>query len=70
MCYCEMGYTGERCELCANGYFGNPAVLGGSCKMCNCHGNFDPNMVLETCDSFTGKNINSTYPNKNLLLLN
>ncbi|XP_076800337.1 laminin subunit alpha-5-like isoform X2 [Clavelina lepadiformis] len=55
VCHCQMGYTGQRCELCASGYFGNPAVYGGDCKPCNCHGNLDPNLVMPTCDSLTGK---------------
>nr|ABY40628.1 alpha 3,4,5-laminin [Ciona savignyi] len=55
VCHCQVGYTGARCELCANGYFGNPAVYGGSCQPCNCHGNLDPNLIMETCDPLTGE---------------
>nr|XP_026696566.1 laminin subunit alpha-5 isoform X4 [Ciona intestinalis] len=55
VCYCQVGYTGARCELCASGYFGNPAVYGGSCQPCNCHGNLDPNLIMETCDPLTGE---------------
>nr|CAB3263372.1 laminin subunit alpha-5 [Phallusia mammillata] len=54
VCHCKIGYTGERCERCANGYFGNPAVYGGFCQPCNCHDNLDPNLIMEDCDPLTG----------------
>jgi len=54
-CACQEGYSGPRCDQCAVQYFGNPAVLGGTCEPCNCHGNLDPNLVLETCDTLTGE---------------
>ena len=41
VCKCKPGYTGIRCEKCADGYFGEPTVLGGSCKRCECNGNID-----------------------------
>ncbi|KAL3869140.1 hypothetical protein ACJMK2_041857 [Sinanodonta woodiana] len=34
---CQVGYEGNRCEYCAPGYFGNPLVVGGICKPCNCN---------------------------------
>ncbi|KAG9479046.1 hypothetical protein GDO78_012615 [Eleutherodactylus coqui] len=51
---CAPGYTGAQCEKCTNGYFGNPLVPGGSCALCECHGNID---VFEDghCDSLTGE---------------
>ncbi|XP_029446888.1 laminin subunit alpha-1 [Rhinatrema bivittatum] len=51
---CPLGYTGSRCERCANGYYGNPMVSGGSCSPCDCNGNVDQ---LETghCDAVTGE---------------
>ncbi|KAM4551973.1 laminin subunit alpha-3-like isoform 1-T1 [Odontesthes bonariensis] len=47
-CACRVGYTGERCESCAPGYFGEPLTPGGSCKLCNCNGNGN------NCDPKTG----------------
>ncbi|XP_068087628.1 laminin subunit alpha-2 isoform X4 [Hyperolius riggenbachi] len=50
---CPPGYAGPRCERCAEGYFGQPSVPGGSCKRCPCNDNLD----LSTpgcCDSETG----------------
>ncbi|KAL7875637.1 hypothetical protein AOLI_G00106000 [Acnodon oligacanthus] len=38
-CLCKTGYTGERCERCASGYYGEPEILGGRCRPCNCNGN-------------------------------
>ncbi|XDV26618.1 hypothetical protein PO909_030274 [Leuciscus waleckii] len=45
-CLCKEGHTGERCERCAPGYYGDPLVYGGRCRLCNCPGNL--------CDSKTG----------------
>ncbi|XP_067309522.1 laminin subunit alpha-3 [Pseudorasbora parva] len=45
-CVCREGHTGERCERCAPGYYGDPLVYGGRCRLCNCPGNL--------CDSKTG----------------
>ncbi|XP_051732199.1 laminin subunit alpha-3 [Ctenopharyngodon idella] len=45
-CLCKEGHTGERCERCATGYYGDPLVYGGRCRLCNCPGNL--------CDSKTG----------------
>uniref|UniRef100_A0A665UIN3 Laminin subunit alpha 3 n=1 Tax=Echeneis naucrates TaxID=173247 RepID=A0A665UIN3_ECHNA len=47
-CICRSGYTGDRCDRCAPGYYGSPLTLGGSCKPCNCNGNGN------NCDPRTG----------------
>ena len=51
---CDDGYAGATCDMCAEGFFGNPAILGGTCKPCNCNGNLDSNLLIETCDTLTG----------------
>ncbi|KAK4880835.1 hypothetical protein RN001_008981 [Aquatica leii] len=35
---CPKGYTGDHCELCDDGYFGNPFELGSKCEPCSCGG--------------------------------
>ncbi|XP_074549755.1 laminin subunit alpha-1 [Halichoeres trimaculatus] len=51
---CQEGYTGRNCERCANGFYGNPQVLGGTCVRCECNGNVD---IREAghCDTVTGE---------------
>ncbi|XP_066537073.1 laminin subunit alpha-3 [Hoplias malabaricus] len=53
-CLCKAGYTGERCERCAPGYYGDPEMLGGRCRLCNCNGN--------TCSPKTGVCYNGQDP--------
>jgi len=55
MCMCDDGYAGATCDMCAEGFYGNPAVLGGTCKPCNCNGNLDSNLLIEACDTLTGE---------------
>ncbi|XP_061234265.1 laminin subunit alpha-2 isoform X6 [Neopsephotus bourkii] len=50
---CPAGYVGPRCERCAEGYFGQPLVPGGSCQACRCNGNLDFS-VPGSCDSLSG----------------
>uniref|UniRef100_A0A4W5KZX3 Laminin subunit alpha 3 n=1 Tax=Hucho hucho TaxID=62062 RepID=A0A4W5KZX3_9TELE len=47
-CVCRPGYTGDRCERCVPGYYGDPLTAGGSCRPCDCSGNGN------SCDSRTG----------------
>ncbi|XP_075877558.1 laminin subunit alpha-3-like isoform X2 [Nelusetta ayraudi] len=55
-CVCKTGYTGERCESCAPGYFGDPVSRGGNCQPCNCNGNGN------NCDPKTGVCKNTLEP--------
>ncbi|XP_055907050.1 laminin subunit alpha-2 isoform X2 [Eupeodes corollae] len=44
---CPTGYTGDHCEMCDDGYYGNPTEIGSQCLPCPCDGG--------PCDIFTGK---------------
>ncbi|KFW87168.1 Laminin subunit alpha-4 [Manacus vitellinus] len=54
-CVCKENYAGPNCERCAPGYYGNPLLIGSTCKKCDCNGNSDPNMIFEDCDEVTGQ---------------
>ncbi|XP_058158195.1 laminin subunit gamma-3 isoform X2 [Dasypus novemcinctus] len=54
--HCPPGQRGRRCEICDDGFFGDPLGLSGSpqpCRQCQCSGNVDPNAV-GTCDPLSG----------------
>ncbi|KAJ4936999.1 hypothetical protein JOQ06_001583, partial [Pogonophryne albipinna] len=53
-CICRVGYSGDKCESCAPGFYGAPLTLGGSCRPCFCNGN--------NCDSRTGVCKNTLEP--------
>ncbi|XP_008582107.1 PREDICTED: laminin subunit alpha-4 [Galeopterus variegatus] len=54
-CICKENYAGPNCERCAPGYYGNPLLVGSTCKKCDCSGNSDPNLIFEYCDEVTGQ---------------
>lgn len=39
---------------CSPGFYGNPMVIGNSCKRCNCNSNSDPNLIFNECHNVTG----------------
>jgi len=54
---CPAGRTGSGCELCEDGYYGDPTGLHGdaaSCVECSCNGNIDPS-AIGNCDRVTGE---------------
>ncbi|XP_060916773.1 laminin subunit gamma-3 [Labrus mixtus] len=54
---CPAGQTGIRCQMCEDGYYGDPLGRSGparACVRCECNGNVDFN-ALGTCDHVTGR---------------
>ncbi|XP_075038350.1 laminin subunit gamma-2 [Mixophyes fleayi] len=54
---CPVGLNGPRCEICADGYFGDPQGEHGTprhCRPCACNNNIDPS-VEGNCDRVTGE---------------
>ncbi|KAM5163419.1 laminin subunit alpha-4 [Mantella aurantiaca] len=60
-CICKENFAGPKCERCAPGYYGNPLLIGGTCRKCDCSGNSDPNLIFEDCNEVTGQ-CNSCMP--------
>ncbi|XP_077478681.1 laminin subunit gamma-3 [Stigmatopora argus] len=59
---CPAGRTGIRCQLCDDGYYGDPMGSSGAaraCGRCDCNGNADPNAV-GVCDRLTGRCLKCT----------
>ncbi|XP_063546963.1 laminin subunit gamma-1 [Cydia strobilella] len=60
---CPNGYAGPRCEVCADGHFGDPTGQFGpakECEECQCNGNVDPNAV-GNCNRTTGECLKCIY---------
>uniref|UniRef100_A0A7N6B8L0 Laminin, gamma 3 n=1 Tax=Anabas testudineus TaxID=64144 RepID=A0A7N6B8L0_ANATE len=54
---CPTGQTGMRCQMCEDGYYGDPLGQSGAvqpCERCDCNGNVDFN-ALGICDHITGR---------------
>lgn len=50
---CPRGYTGDRCDRCAEGFFGSPSTLGGRCVPCDCGPGVNTS-IAGWCDHETG----------------
>ncbi|XP_034039360.1 laminin subunit gamma-1 [Thalassophryne amazonica] len=60
---CPAGTTGKRCELCDDGFFGDPLGQNGpvrACRVCKCSDNIDPNAV-GNCNRETGECLKCIY---------
>lgn len=60
---CPVGYAGPRCELCSDGYYGDPEGRFGPrrpCQPCDCNGNVDPNAV-GNCNRTSGECLKCIY---------
>lgn len=54
---CPAGQTGTRCQMCEDGYYGDPLGQSGPirrCVRCECNGNVDFN-ALGLCDHISGR---------------
>jgi len=56
---CPVGYAGKQCELCTDGWFGDPRGRG-PCQQCMCNGNVDDNAVMN-CNTTTGECLKCIY---------
>ncbi|XP_054719317.1 laminin subunit gamma-1-like, partial [Uloborus diversus] len=54
---CPEGYAGHRCDLCVDGFYGEPQ---GQCRKCECNENVDPN-AIGNCDRSTGECLKCIY---------
>lgn len=54
ICYCKEGFSGAKCDICADNYFGHPELTNGTCTPCDCSDNIDLN-VAGNCDLQTGQ---------------
>lgn len=60
VCYCREGYSGARCDVCADNYFGHPEVVNGTCQRCDCSNSVDLSRA-GNCDSYTGECLRCLY---------
>ncbi|XP_022240109.1 laminin subunit gamma-1-like [Limulus polyphemus] len=51
---CPDNLTGSACDICAEGYYGDPSHTKKRCEKCQCNGNSDPDALRE-CDIETGE---------------
>lgn len=60
---CPPPCPGKRCELCDDGFFGDPLGQDGpvrACRACTCSDNIDPNAV-GNCNRETGECLKCIY---------
>ncbi|VVC25129.1 Hypothetical protein CINCED_3A009745 [Cinara cedri] len=60
---CPKGYGGPKCDICSDGYFGDPTGKYGPtsiCKPCDCTSNVDPN-AIGNCNRTTGECLKCIY---------
>lgn len=60
---CPKGYAGPKCDLCSDGYYGDPTGQFGPvklCQPCECNDNVDPNAV-GNCNRTSGECLKCIY---------
>ncbi|XP_072856749.2 laminin subunit beta-4 [Pogona vitticeps] len=60
VCNCLGGYSGDRCDECSSGFYGNPKTAGGQCLPCSCNDNIDPEDP-DSCKADTGECLKCLY---------
>lgn len=62
-CYVVNRFLGPKCDICSDGYFGDPTGKYGPismCKPCDCNSNVDPN-AIGNCNRTTGDCLKCIY---------
>ncbi|KAH0616507.1 hypothetical protein JD844_027654, partial [Phrynosoma platyrhinos] len=59
ICNCLVGYSGNQCDDCPSGFYGNPKVAG-QCLPCSCNNNIDEEDP-DACDKDTGVCLKCLY---------
>uniref|UniRef100_A0A8C4VI90 Laminin subunit beta 4 n=1 Tax=Gopherus evgoodei TaxID=1825980 RepID=A0A8C4VI90_9SAUR len=60
VCNCLEGYSGNQCDECPSGFFGNPGRPGAQCLPCSCNNNIDV-ADPESCNKVTGECLKCLY---------
>lgn len=60
VCHCEDGYTGDKCDLCMDNFFGHPELAGQTCSSCDCSQNWIEDEE-GNCDRHTGECLKCVY---------
>uniref|UniRef100_A0A8C0HFF4 Laminin subunit beta 4 n=1 Tax=Chelonoidis abingdonii TaxID=106734 RepID=A0A8C0HFF4_CHEAB len=60
VCNCLEGYSGNRCDECPGGFYGNPGRPGAQCLPCSCNNNIDATDP-ESCNKVTGECLKCLY---------
>uniref|UniRef100_A0A8C3F1M8 Laminin subunit beta-2 n=1 Tax=Chrysemys picta bellii TaxID=8478 RepID=A0A8C3F1M8_CHRPI len=60
ICNCLEGYSGNQCDECPSGFYGNPGRPGAQCLPCSCNNNIDATDP-ESCNKVTGECLKCLY---------
>uniref|UniRef100_A0A8C3TC08 Laminin subunit beta 4 n=1 Tax=Chelydra serpentina TaxID=8475 RepID=A0A8C3TC08_CHESE len=60
VCNCLEGYSGNRCDECPSGFYGNPGRPGAQCLPCSCNNNIDATDP-QSCNKVTGECLKCLY---------
>lgn len=60
VCECHNGYSGLRCDVCDDNFYGHPELPGGQCEECNCNNNVDITRP-GNCNPHTGQCIQCLF---------